>query len=80
MIDSDRRPTMADLLLSNRRPFQCEDLYVLLPCHLVDVGQVCASVLHIISNEWKMPEFLDIHSVRLTHVSSTINLISDPLI
>jgi len=38
---------MADLLLSNRRPFQSEDLYVLVPCHMMDVGQVCtSSALH----------------------------------
>ena len=45
---SNRRPfqiirSMADLLLSTRRPFQCEDRYVLLPCHILYVGQVCAS-------------------------------------
>jgi len=34
---------MADLLLSNQHPFQSEDLYVLLPCHMMDVGQVYAS-------------------------------------
>jgi hypothetical protein len=46
--------SMSDLLLSNRRPFQSEDLYVLLPCHMMDVGQVCtSSALHIISNECK---------------------------
>jgi uncharacterized protein YjiS (DUF1127 family) len=42
---SNRRPfqiirSMADLLLSTRRPFQCEDRYVLLPCHIMYVGQV----------------------------------------
>ena len=55
---SNQRPfqilrSMANLLLSNRRPFQSEDLYVLLPCHMMDVGQICTSVLHIISNECK---------------------------
>jgi hypothetical protein len=34
---------MVDVLLSNRRPFQCEDMYVLLLCHVMDVGQVCTS-------------------------------------
>ena len=34
---------MVDLLLPNRRPFQCEDMHVLLPCHVMDVGQVCIS-------------------------------------
>jgi hypothetical protein len=48
---------MADLLLSNRRPFQSEDVYVLLTCHMIDVGQVCTSALHIISNEYKMSKF-----------------------
>ena len=39
----------ADLLLSNRHPFQKEILYVLLPCHMMDVGQICtSSALHII--------------------------------
>jgi hypothetical protein len=33
--------SMADLLLSNRRPFQNKELYVLLSCHMMDVGQVC---------------------------------------
>jgi hypothetical protein len=46
--------SMADLLLSNRRPFQNEDLCVLLPCHIMNVGQVCTScALHITSNECK---------------------------
>ena len=34
---------MVDLLLPNRPPFQCEDMHVLLPCHVMDVGQVCIS-------------------------------------
>jgi hypothetical protein len=34
---------MVDFLLSNRRPFQWEDMYVLLPCHVMDVGQICIS-------------------------------------
>ena len=43
---------MVDLLLSKRRHFQCEDIYLLLPYHMMDVGQVCtSSALHIISNE-----------------------------
>ena len=42
---------MVDLLLSNRRSFQCEDIYLLLPYHMMDVGQVCtSSALHIISS------------------------------
>ena len=42
---------MVDVLLSNRRPFQCEDIYLLLPYHMMDVGQVCtSSALHIISS------------------------------
>ena len=28
---------------------QSINLYVLLPCHMMDVGQVCTSALHIIS-------------------------------
>jgi len=49
---------MVDLLLSNRRPFQSEDLYVFLPCHMMDVGQVStSSALHIISNECKASKF-----------------------
>ena len=44
--------SMVDLLLLNRLPFQSEDLYVLLPCHLMDVGEVCtSSALYIISKE-----------------------------
>jgi hypothetical protein len=35
--------SMVDLLLSNRRPFQYEDMHMLLPCHVMDVGQVCTS-------------------------------------
>ena len=62
---SNRRPFqilrfMADLLLSNQRGFfQSEDLYVLLPCHMMDVGQVCTSSasLHIISNECEASKF-----------------------
>ena len=34
---------MVDLLLSNRRSVQCEDMHMLLPCHVMDVGQVCTS-------------------------------------
>ena len=34
---------MADLLLSSRCPFQGEELYVLLSCHMIDVGQVCST-------------------------------------
>ena len=34
---------MVNLLLSNRRPFQCEDMYMLLPGQVMDVGQVCIS-------------------------------------
>ena len=46
--------SMADLLLSNQRPFQNEDLCVLLPCHIMNVGQVCTScALYITSNECK---------------------------
>jgi hypothetical protein len=42
---------MVDLLLSNRRPFQYEDIYLLLPYHMMDVGQLCtSSALHIISS------------------------------
>ena len=49
----------ADLLPSNRRPFQSADLYLrqLLPCHMIDVGQVYISALHIISNECKTSKF-----------------------
>jgi len=73
MIDSDQRSasreftnrhpyqiirTMVNILLSNRRPFQNEDLYVFLPCHLMDVGQYStSSALHIISNECKTSKF-----------------------
>ena len=32
--------SMADVLLSNQCPFQSEDLFVLLPCHMMDVGHV----------------------------------------
>jgi hypothetical protein len=44
----DQRPSqilrsMTDLMLSNQHPFQSEDLYVLLPCHILDVGQVYTS-------------------------------------
>ena len=35
--------SMVDLLLSNRRPFQCQYMYVLIPCHVMDVGLVCIS-------------------------------------
>jgi hypothetical protein len=35
--------SMTDLMLSNQHPFQSEDLYVLLPCHIMDVGQVYTS-------------------------------------
>ena len=35
--------SMSDLLLSNRRPFHSKDLYVFLPCHIMDVGKVCTS-------------------------------------
>jgi hypothetical protein len=39
-------------LLSNRRRYQSEDLYVFLPCHMMYFGQVSlSSALHIISNE-----------------------------
>jgi hypothetical protein len=34
---------MVDLLLSNRRSDQCEYMYMLFPCHVMDVGQVCTS-------------------------------------
>jgi hypothetical protein len=56
---SNQRPfqilrSMTDLLLSNRQPFQNEDLCVLLPCHIMNIGQVCTtSALHITSNECK---------------------------
>ena len=50
--------TMVDSLLSNGRPFEREDLFVLLPCHMMDVGQVCtSSALYIISNECKASKF-----------------------
>ena len=50
--------SMADSLLSNRRPFESENLFVLLPCHMMDVGQVCtSSALHIISNACKASKF-----------------------
>ena len=49
---------MADLLLSYRRPFQSEDLYVFVPCHMMDVSQVCtSSALHIIVNKRKSSKF-----------------------
>ena len=56
---SNRRPfqilrTMDDVLLSNQRPFQSKDLCVILPCLMMNVGQVCtSSALHITSNECK---------------------------
>jgi len=43
--------SMADLLLSNRRPFQSEELYVLLSCHMMDVGQVCTLSDTTLSNK-----------------------------
>ena len=50
--------SMAELLLSNQRSFQSEDLYVLLPCNMNDVGSVyTSSALHIISNESKTSKF-----------------------
>jgi hypothetical protein len=50
--------SMADSLLSNRRPFESENLFVLLACHMMDVGQVCTSTaLHIISNACKASKF-----------------------
>ena len=48
---------MTALLLSNRRPFQSENLYVLLLCHMMNVGRVGTYVLHIISNECKATKF-----------------------
>ena len=63
--------SMADLLLSNQRPFQSEDLYLLLACHMMDVGQVCTSCeLHIISNECKTFKIPSINSVHLTRILS----------
>ena len=47
----------ADLLLSNRCPFQNKDMYVLLSCYIMDAAQVCTSALHIVSNECKMSKF-----------------------
>jgi hypothetical protein len=53
---SDRCPfqilrSMADLLLSNRRPFQSQDLYVLLPCHMsgrrLETGRQSESIIYM---------------------------------
>ena len=66
--------SMVDLLLSNRRRFQSEDLFVLLSCRMMDVGQVStSSVLHIISNECKASKVPGINSVRPTHVYKNVH-------
>ena len=64
---------MVDFLLSNRRRYQSEDLYVFLPCHMMYFGQVSlSSALHIISNECNA-SVPGINSVRLTHVYKNVH-------
>ena len=54
-VDADRlKSTSTDVIISNNGPIQSEDVYVLLPCRMMDLDQVCtSSTLDIISNECK---------------------------